>query len=116
MIQVFATKPNLRSASRLPALAGAARISAAEVAALLACGALAALAVGLVHLPIRIPGHAILRGVLPMAMGLALVPRRSAGMIMAIGAGATAAAMSWAHIGRFPAAAVLSIAGAGTGA
>lgn len=109
MIDVFAAKLNLRTASRLPKLSGDARVSTAEVACLLACGALAALAVGLVHLPIRVPGHAILRGVLPMAMGLALVPRRSAGMVMAVGAGMSAAAMSWGGIGRFPPAAVLSI-------
>ena len=44
-----------------------------------------------------------------MAMGLALVPRRSAGMVMAFGAALTAAVLSWGNFGRFPAAAVLSI-------
>ena len=109
MVNVFTANQDLRTASRLPTLAGAARISAAELAALLACGALAALAVGLVQLSLRVPGHAILRGVLPISMGLALVPRRSAGMVMAFGAALTAAAMSWGNVGRFPAAAVLSI-------
>jgi hypothetical protein len=70
---------------------------------------MAALAIGLLHLSLRVPGHAILRGVLPMAMGLAIVPRRSAGIIMAIGAGVTATAMSAAQIGSFPPTAMLSV-------
>ena len=79
MLQAFATRSNLRTASRLPTLSSEAKVSAAELATLLACGALAALAIGLLHLQFRVPGHAILRAVLPMAFGLALVPRRSAG-------------------------------------
>lgn len=109
MLQIFAPQSSLRAASRLPALSGEARVSIAEVAILLACGAFAVLAVGILHLPVRMPGHAILRAVLPMALGLALVPRRSAGMGMSIGAGLTAAAMNADHIGRFPPAAVLGI-------
>ena len=105
----FAPKLNLQKSSRLPAISGAARISAAELACLLACGAMAALAIGLLHLSLRMPGHAILRGVLPMAMGLALVPRRSAGTVMAIGAGVTATAMSAGQIGSFPPTAMLSV-------
>ncbi len=70
---------------------------------------LAAFAVGLLHPALRVPGHAILRGALPMAMGLALVPRRSAGIIMAVGAGATSLAMSAAHIGVFPATSMLGV-------
>ena len=55
------------------------------------------------------PGHAILNGVLPMSLGMALVPRRSGGIVMSIGAGLIAAAMSWGGFGRFQPAAVLSI-------
>lgn len=109
MINAFAAKPNLRSASRLPAISRAGDITVAELGLLVGCGALATLAVGLFHLQIRVPGHAILRAVLPMALGLALVPRRSAGMVMAIGAGLAAAALSWAQVGRFPPAALLSL-------
>jgi hypothetical protein len=105
----FARKLSLQNSSRLPAISGAARISAAELACLLACGAMAALAVGLLHLSLRVPGHAILRGVLPMAMGLAFVPRRSAGIIMAIGAGVTGTVMSAGQIGNFPPTAMLSV-------
>ena len=41
---------------------------------LLACGALAAIAVCMLHLSFRVPGHAILRAVIPMAAGIALAP------------------------------------------
>lgn len=109
MLQAFATKPTLRVASRLPTLSREARISIAEITLLLACGAFAALAIGLLQLQIRVPGHAILRAVLPMAMGFALVPRRSAGMVMSVGAGLTAAAMSAGLVGRFPPAAMLGV-------
>jgi hypothetical protein len=109
MIDAFAAKPSLRSASRLPSLSRAAHISAKEIACLLACGALAVLLVGFVHFPLRLPGHAILNGVLPMSLGMALVARRSGGIAMAIGAGLTAATMNWAGFGRFQPAAVLSI-------
>src|SRR6478752_6707545 len=98
---VLAPQIGLKDSSRLPSLSRTAAITAAELACLLLCGALAALAVGLFHLQLRIPGHAILRGAFPMAMGLALVPRRGAGMMMAIAAGITATAMSAAHVGIF---------------
>jgi uncharacterized membrane protein YgcG len=109
MINAFAEKPSLRVASRLPAIARTANVSVAEFACLFVCGGLAALAIGLLHPAIRVPGHAILRGALPMAMGLALVPRRSAGIIMAIGAGAASVAMSAAHVGVFPTTSMLSV-------
>jgi hypothetical protein len=105
----FATRTSLRGASRLPAISGTARVTAAEIALLFACGALAAMAIGLVHLRMGSPGHAIFRAVLPMAMGLALVPRRSSGMVMSLGAGLTSGAMSVGQVGFFPPAALLSI-------
>ena len=106
---VFAPQIGLKDSSRLPSLSRTAAITAAELACLLLCGALAALAVGLFHLQLRIPGHAILRGAFPMAMGLALVPRRGAGMMMAIAAGITATVMSAAQVGIFPATSMLSV-------
>jgi hypothetical protein len=109
MLNAFAAKPSLRAASRLPSLSGDARLSLAEVACLLACGSLAALAVGMVRIPLGIPGHAILRGVLPMALGLAVVPRRSAGMIMSLGAVISAGGLVWGGLDRFQPAALLSI-------
>jgi hypothetical protein len=63
----------------------------------------------MLHSQIRVPGHAILRAVLPMALGLALVPRRSGGIVMATGAGATAALMLMNGIGRFQPGALMSL-------
>src|SRR5262245_58789684 len=93
----FAQKSSLRDSSRVPVISRAAGISTAELACLLACGALASAAVGFVHLSLRAPGHAILRGVLPMSLGFALVPRRWAGIVMSIGAGISAISMSAAQ-------------------
>jgi hypothetical protein len=109
MIPVFAPQADLKTASRLPTLTRDVRVSATELATLFACGALAALAVGMLQIPLRVPGHAVLRAVLPMAFGLALVPRRSSGVVMSIAAGLTAAAMSVGHLGRFAPVAVLSV-------
>jgi hypothetical protein len=106
---VFAPQIGLKASSRLPLVSRSAGITSAELACLLVCGAMAALAVGLLHLQIRVPGHAILRGAFPMAMGLALVPRRGAGIMMAIAAGITATAMSAAQVGNFPATSMLSV-------
>jgi hypothetical protein len=106
---VFAPQSSLRASSRLPALSRSASVSAMEVACLVACGVLAALAIGFLHHSLRMPGHAIIRGALPMAMGLALVPRRSAGTVMAIGAGITAAGLTAMNVGSFPVPAMLSV-------
>jgi hypothetical protein len=100
---------SLKEASRLPVLSRDAKVSAAEIALLVACGALAAIAVGMLHSQIRVPGHAILRAVVPMALGLSLVPRRSSGIVMATGAGATAAVMLLNGIGRFQPGALVSL-------
>lgn len=60
--------------------------NAAEVAALLALGGCSAAAVMLVDFNLRLPGHAILRSVFPMALGIALVPRIGAGWVLGLGA------------------------------
>jgi hypothetical protein len=101
MINAFAAKPNLRIASRVRGLADNTRISLAEIGCLMACGAASALAVGLIHRSFGVPGIAILRGLLPIALGFAVVPRRSAGITMSLSAGATAAAMNAAQLGEF---------------
>jgi hypothetical protein len=105
----FATQVSLRESSRVPSISRSAGISVAELTCLLACGALAAAAIGFLHISFKVPGHAILRGALPMAMGLAFVPRRWAGIIMSISAGATATAMSAVQVGSFPSTAILSV-------
>src|SRR5262245_41044105 len=105
----FAEKMSLRGSSRVPPISRSESISVTELACLLASGALAAAAVGLLHLSLRLPGHAILRGTLPMAMGLALVPRRWAGVVMSVGAAMTSVVMTTGGIGGFPATSMLSV-------
>ena len=58
------------------------RTVAWELAFLVACGAAASAASVYLDLRLRIPGHAILRAVFPMVLGMALVPRRGAGTVM----------------------------------
>jgi hypothetical protein len=105
----FAAHAGLRECSRVLVLSRENRISAAEIACLLVCGGLAALAIGLFHPSLRLPGHAILRGALPMGMGFAIVPRRWSGSIMAIGALVAGMGMSAGGIGSFPPTAMLSV-------
>lgn len=57
-----------------------------ELATLLGCGFVASLAVAFLDMSLRIPGHAILRSVLPISFGMALIPRRGAGWWMSSGA------------------------------
>jgi hypothetical protein len=77
--------------TRVPALSRPGRaVSALEIAALLATGAAAAVLTATLNFSLRIPGHAIVRSVFPMALGMALVPRRLAGSIMGTSALATA--------------------------
>jgi hypothetical protein len=97
----FAPQIGLKDSSRLPSLSRSAGITAAELACLLTCGALAALAVGVIHGSFGIPGVAILRGLLPIALGFAIVPRRSAGTAMSLVTCATAAFMNAGNVGEF---------------
>lgn len=111
---MFSPATNLRQASRLPALAPSdERVSALEIGLLLGCGALAALAVCLLHLSFRVPGHAILRAVFPMAAGIALVPRRSAGLVMTAGAVLTTALLRFGNFGEIQSAAFVSLVALG---
>ena len=99
-------------------LAGAARISsisrriadnaAMQLGALALLGAAAALAGG-VRLDLRIPGHAILRAVFPMALGLALAPSCRGGTVMGTSALATALAMKGCGLGSWGAGALTSL-------
>ena len=79
--------------SRIPRSWGA----AADALLLLGAGTAAAALAVFVDLGLRIPGHAILPTVVPVALGMALVPRRGAGS--AAGAAAFAAA---GLMGGFP--------------
>lgn len=53
---------------------------------LMTCGMAAACTVLLLEFKWRLPGHAILRTVFPMALGFALVPRRGSGTLMGLSA------------------------------
>jgi hypothetical protein len=81
----------LADGSRLPVVAGdQASLRVWQWAALVGAGAAAALASTFLDFGLRIPGHAILRAVFPMACGLAAVPRRGSGAVMGVSALATA--------------------------
>lgn len=83
--------PGLRAGSRFSALSreeSSVRLS--EWAVWLAMGIAAACASALPDWNLKIPGHAILRSVFPMALGLSLAPRRGAGGVMGVIAFTTA--------------------------
>lgn len=82
--------PGLRAGSRLPALSREeSSVRMSEWAVWLAMGMAAACASALPDWNLRVPGHAILRSVFPMALGLSLAPRRGAGGVMGVIACAT---------------------------
>ena len=86
--QMFVVHELLSTQSRLPLTRGE-RVSLIESLGLVGCGALAAVLVIAFDVSLRIPGHAILRAVPPIALGLALVPRQFAGTVMSLSALAT---------------------------
>lgn len=124
---VFAPHRGLLTARRFPGIDRPSQsISRLEIATLLGAGAVAAAATGMIRLGLTIPGSSIVMAVLPMALGLALVPRRLAGVIMAGGAFSTAVALSGAGLARYGSGAMaslcltgplmdLAVAGAGSG-
>lgn len=84
---LFATHEGLAASTRLPAhLRTSKGLFALEMGLLILAGATASLLTAYVNYKLRIPGHAILRAVLPMSLGLALVPRRMAGTVMGFSA------------------------------
>ena len=84
--------------------------AAAQLALLIALGALAAILTSIAASPIRLPGHAILRGTLPLICGLSLAPRRGAGTIMSLAAMVAFALMTIVDATRVPFAAVAGLA------
>ncbi len=64
-----------------------------QLTALLALGAVAALLTTFVDFKLGIPGHHIVFAIFPLALGLALAPRRQAGTIMSGSALATVAGL-----------------------
>ncbi|MCY2991584.1 MAG: hypothetical protein NTY19_27480, partial [Planctomycetota bacterium] len=64
-------------------------VGLAELGILIAAGGGAAVAVACLDFHLRVPGHAILRAMLPMALGLSLAPRRFGGVVMGCSAYST---------------------------
>ena len=101
----------LASRSRLASYAPSPRASAAaQLALLIALGALASILTSIAASPIRLPGHAILRGTLPLICGLSLAPRRGAGTIMSLAAMVAFALMMLVGATRVSFAAVAGLA------
>jgi hypothetical protein len=63
------------------------RLRAVDLLILGLAGLAAAAATALLDFGVRVPGHAILRTVLPLALGMAFVPRRGSGLVMSASAG-----------------------------
>jgi hypothetical protein len=100
----------LRSSGRVPTLARADVVSWVELLTLVLMGAgTAALSLSLPDFHLRIPGNAILRAVFPMALGLALVPRRLGGCVMGGSALVTGLVLQSTGIGRTGVGAVTSL-------
>ncbi len=85
------------------------RISALEFGLLVLLGLAAAAISGFVKLNLGIPGHNILRVIFPMALGLAVVPRRGAATIMGLSGSAGAAMFLLGGARGFGAGAVTSL-------
>jgi len=108
---VLSVHPGLAQSSRLPALADQERgLQVAEMLLLLGAGVGAALATALLDFGLRIPGHAIIRAVFPMSLGLALAPRRMGGMVMGASALGSAAALNAGGLAALGAGAMTSLA------
>lgn len=91
MASVLRLNPGLQGASRFHHfIRRSESITALEWGILLSAGIAAALSSTLVNLHVRVPGHAILKVVFPIAAGLAIVPRRGAGTVACASALATA--------------------------
>lgn len=86
------------------------RSLALDLLVLIECGVAAALLVSLVPLPFRLPGHAILQAVPPIALGMAFAPRRGAGVLMSLSAAITFMFLSQLGITKGPGAHVATAA------
>lgn len=96
------TQANLSNSARGLPLGRGATATAVDWLALLAVGGLAAVLTAYLSLSLRMPGHAILRVVVPMVIGMALVPRRGAGIMMALGAAITGGIIRLSDTGELP--------------
>ena len=92
-MKLFAPRPALATAARVPSLARGDGTRVVEFVVLLVAG-VAAAATHLIDLGVRVPGHAILLAVFPFSLGFALVPRRLAGTVMSTSALAATLALN----------------------
>ncbi len=107
---VFAVHPGLQLSGRLPALARQERgLAAAEFAVLFVLGIAAAVLSSMLKLNLGVPGHNIVRVIFPMALGLALVPRRGSGSVMGLGGLVGAAGFSMGGVAGLGAGAATSL-------
>jgi hypothetical protein len=100
---LFPIEPALFDSTRARPLSQAEQgVRVRELTALALCGIAAAVAAALPDFISKVPGHAILRPVLPVLCGLALVPRRGSGTFMSLcGLGTTLALpMFTVNLGR----------------
>lgn len=98
----FGIHDGLATAGRIPSIARAQEyISAIEIAILIVCGAAASSAIGFIKLGLRIPGHAILLTMIPVALGFVLAPRKHSGFIMSGAALGTAAVFTVAGLVQY---------------
>jgi hypothetical protein len=108
--RIFGIRGGLVAAGRLhPVARVQERISVYEMLLLLCCGGVSATVIGFVRLGLRLPGHSIVLSLLPMALGLALAPRRFGGFLMSAGAFATASIYSGAGLAQYGSGAFVSL-------
>jgi len=108
---VFGVHEGLSGSTRISSISRRITDKAAmQIGVLVLLGAGTALASGLVEFRLRIPGHAILRSVFPMALGLALVPIRKGGTVMGLSALGTAVVMTGYNVGNLGAGSLTSLA------
>ncbi len=108
---VLSVHAELAAAGRIRSAARAGgQISVLELVALMACGAAAALASAWIETPWQLPGQAVVQSVFPMALGMALVPRRWAGSLMGCSALATVAGLRAGGLGGVGFGALTSLA------
>lgn len=101
---------SLKDATRLRSLDRIAeRTSVRDISILLAAGALAALAIAWLPLPLRVPGHVILKAAAPIVLGIAAAPRPFAGLIAGVGAAGTLGVLIVTGVGHVPTAAATSL-------
>jgi len=85
------------------------QVTAAELATLFGLGACSAFLSAYMKLNLGIPGHNIIRVVFPMALGLALVPRRGAASAMGLSGLATGSFLTVVGAGHIGSGAITSL-------